>query len=283
MNKKKMITLLAVAGLVLALGATAQAFTDNFDTPHNYLTNGLGAYDGLLDGDGTVTTNSLNASLDRPGALYIQNDAPTGGWSGDSTGELLYKEWTGDFVATVEVTDFAGNLLERVFHNSGGILARDPDGGLGTQNWVSMNYFPTWVGFIAWNNTDSARTEHGQVAMHWAGDDTFAIAEANPWIQLERVGDDFHFRISADGVTFYALTDPAYAGVPDGTQPALVINRPDLPATLQIGLVQDGTNGIALDQINGYIAFDNFSITPEPATMLLLGLGGLVLRRRKRA
>ena len=43
-----------VAGLVLALAAPgtvgAAVFSDNFDTPHNYLTDGLGAYDGLLNG-----------------------------------------------------------------------------------------------------------------------------------------------------------------------------------------------------------------------------------------
>lgn len=283
---KKFVLCFVALVFALAPAAQAESFTDNFDTPHNYLTDGLGAYDGLLDGDGTVTTNSLDASTNRAGELYIQNDAPTGGWSGDSTGQLLYKEFTGDFVATVKVTDFAGTLDERVFHNSCGILARDPAGGTGTQNWVSMNYFPTWVSFIAWNNIDSARTEHGQVAQHWAGDDTFAIAEANPWIQLERVGDDFHFRISADGVTFHALTDPAYDGIPDGTQLPLVLNRPDLPATLQIGLVQDGTNGIAEDQMNGYAAFDNFSIAPvpEPSTLALLlaGLIGLAVYARRR-
>jgi hypothetical protein len=33
--------------------------------------------------------------------------------------------------------------------------------------------------------------------------------------------------------------------------------------------------------IAGALYFDNVSVTPEPATMILLGLGGLLLRRRK--
>ena len=283
---KKRIALLSVAGLVLALASASPAanFYDNFDTPHNYLTDGLGAYDGLLNGGGTVTIDAMDASTSNAGELYIKTDGSA--WSNDAaTGDLLYVEWTGDFVATVKVTDFAGTADDPVFHNSAGILARDPASGPGgNENWVSMNYFPTWTAFIAWNQTNSTRTEHGQVGQRWGTDDTYAMAEANPWIQLERVGDNFHFRISADGVTFYPLTDPGYDGVPDGTQTALVINRPDLPETLQIGLNQDGTDGIDPDAMNGYAAFDDFSIVsvPEPATMSLLAIGGLALIRRRR-
>jgi hypothetical protein len=35
------------------------------------------------------------------------------------------------------------------------------------------------------------------------------------------------------------------------------------------------------DGVAGSIQFDNASVVPEPTTMALLGLGGLLLRRRK--
>jgi hypothetical protein len=270
---KKTVMIVSVAALLVALAPAAQAavFTDNFDTPHNYLTGGLGAYDGLLNG-GTI--EAMDADTDHAGELYIQTDGAN--WSGANTGDLLYVEWTGDFVATVKVTDFAGTVGTPVYNNSAGILVRDPASG--PENWLSVNYFPTWTGFIAWNNVNDVRVgQLGQVG-RIADVDTYAIAEAHPWIQLERVGENFYPRISADGVNFIALTDPAYDGIPDGNQNPLDINRPYLPATLQLGLYQDKT------ATGGYAAFDVFSVVPEPATMSLLAIGGLALiRRRKRA
>lgn len=240
---------------ILAVTASAQAagFSDNFDTPFNYLTDGSGAYTGIL-GD----VNALDASISREGALYMET---TGASWDPGPGPMLYVEVTGDFVATVKVVDFAGTLAERVFSNDCGIAARDPNGAEGAENWVSMNYFPTWTGFVARNTTNSARAELGQVAGTWTGADTFAIVAQYPYIQLERKGADFYFRISSDGVNFLPLTDPAYLGVYDGTQTPLVVNRPDLPATLQVGLIN-----ATYDVTTGYAAFDDFSIVTPPVS-----------------
>jgi hypothetical protein len=235
---------------VLALVASAQAtvlFSDNFDTAAVYSPNDLGAYDGMIG-----TFDVVDANTSRPGALFMQ----TTGQSWDpGPGPLLYVDITGDFTATVKVVDFAGTLAEPVFHNDSGILARDPAGTEGTENWVSMNYFPTWTGFVARNTVNSARAELGQTTGTWVGDDTFAICAEYPYIQLERKGADFYFRISKDGKDFIPLTDPGYQGIYDGTQTPLVINRPDLPATLQVGLMN-----ATYDVTTGYVAYDDFQI-----------------------
>jgi hypothetical protein len=189
-----------------------------------------------------------------PGALYLESanavwDVP---WS--PLGPFLYRQVCGDFVATVKVTDFVGTAAAPLFHNDGGILARDPNGA--AVNWVSMNYFPTWTAFIARSATNGERAELGQPAGSWTGVDTFALAAKYPYLQLERKGSDFYFRISSDGVNFLPLTKEAYKGIYDGTQTPLVVSRPDMPATLEVGLFQATYTGDT-----GYISFDDFSIT----------------------
>jgi hypothetical protein len=224
------------------------SFSDDFSTEVDYITEGPGAYSGILDG----TIQALNASISRPGALYMSTANAV--WD-PGPGPLLYVTISGDFVATVKVVDFAGTLAAPVFHNDSGIMARDPASDGGTENWVSVNYFPTWTAFVARTTLGGARTELGQTTGTWLGSDTFAIAAQYPYIQLERKGNDFYFRVSADGVTFLPLTDPAHLGIYNGTQTPLVVSRPDLPGTLQVGLF----NATYSDQV-GYVAFDDFKV-----------------------
>jgi hypothetical protein len=145
-------------------------------------------------------------------------------------------------------------------HNAAGILARDPASDGGAENWVSISYFPTWTAFVAWDTVQGFRIERGEVASRWTGADTYALAEQYPYIQLERVGQDFYFRISADGVDFIPLTDPGYQGIYDGSQVPLVVSRPDLPEALQVGL-HHATSSPAI----GYVAFDEFRIARRAA------------------
>jgi hypothetical protein len=225
-------------------------FSDDFETPVDYVVDDLGAYAGILDAANIL---ALNASISRPGALFMQT--ANGVWD-PGPGPMLYVNVSGDFVATVKVTDFAGTLAAPVFHNDSGILARDPASDGGVENWVSMNYFPTWTAFIARNTTNGVRAELGATTGTWTGADTFALVAQYPYIQLERKGNDFSFRISSDGVNFLPLTDPGFLGIYDGTQTPLVVSRPDLPIKLQVGLMSATYTADA-----GYVAFDDFKIT----------------------
>jgi hypothetical protein len=246
--------------LVLAAGAPARAaeFRDDFDTAHNYVTDGLGAYAGLLNG----TVQVLDANTTSPGALYMQTAGAS--WE-PGPGPLLYVEVTGDFVATVKVVDFAGTIEAPMLHNDAGIMARDPNNAAG-ENWVSVNFFPTWTAFIARTTVSGARAELGQTVGRWTGADTYALAAQYPYLQLERKGADFFFRISADGVDFVPLTDPAYQGIYDGNQAPLVVTRSDLPETLQIGLFNATYTADA-----GYVAIDDFSVvTPAGPSLKVI-------------
>ncbi len=238
----------------------ADDFVDNFDTAGVYSPDHLGVYDGIIG-----SFDVLDANTSRPGALFMQT---TGAAWDPGPGPMLYVNVTGDFVATVKVVDFAGVAGAKVEHNDSGIVARDPAGKEGAENWVAMNYFPTWTGFVARTTVNSARTELGQPTGDWTGANTFALAAQYPYIQLERKGADFFFRVSQDGVNFIPLANPAFAGIYDPNNAnlaPLVVNRPDLPATLQVGLMSATYN-----VTTGYVAYEDFRIV-LPRTEIAVG------------
>jgi hypothetical protein len=172
-----------------------------------------------------------------------------------NTGPFLYKNVEGNFDAKVQVVD-----SDNFWHNLGGLMARNANpNAIGAQeNWVYLTYFPVWgVGNHSRNTTNGASIESGINGY-----------PCDPYLEIKRVGNTFYFLTSADGTT--------YASLP-GLEAGIV--RADLPTTLQVGIFASNYTG---DWI-GSTDFDNFSIVvPEPATIALLGLGGLALIRRKR-
>jgi hypothetical protein len=124
-----------------------------------------------------------------------------------------------------------------VYHNDGGLAARVPnpaDAGDG-EDWVSIDYFPIWnCGNFVRSANDNSRTENGNNGLAFGLD---------PWLQLERVGNTFHFRTSVDGSSWTEMD-------------ASPITRDDMDGlALQVGI-----RHATFSEDPGYIAFDNFSI-----------------------
>lgn len=227
--------LLGLAGL-----AQAEVFSDNFDSARDYLvegTEGTG-WDGFIGRGANETVDSLNASKDRAGALFLKSTGARWEPAFTPEGPFLYKVVPGDFIATVHVVDFAGTSGATVLHNDSMLMARVAnidDAGSG-EDFVSVHYFPTWApGNLRRSIDDGVEDEAAGTG------DGFNCAK---YIQLERVGNTFYFRRSFDGVTWTQV-------------PSSPVTRDDLDGLpLQVGLAQCTYN-----TTTGYVAFDDFTIS----------------------
>ncbi len=250
----KRLFYLAGVLLILAVSTTVQAevFTDDFETPYDYVA--VAAEDpgriaqetiwddfiGWMSGE---TVDALNASIDRPGQLYIAST--NGAWDPfDNLGPFLFKVVQGDFIATVKVTDYAGTADAAVAHNDGGLMARAylDDAGPG-EDWVTIDYFPIWTGNMIWEARDGVRNEAWSCA--YPGWDATGTRwdVVRPYLRLERIGNTFHFYISTDGENWEEMScSPKTRNDFDG-----------LP--LMVGL-RHATYSSTL----GYVAFDDFRL-----------------------
>lgn len=215
-----------------------RTFEEDFSAPYDFVTQSVEgtAFDGLA-GDINDINGVADASLSREGQLYLESTNSVWAEPWSPLGLMLYKIVAGDFVATVKVTDYAGDVDSWVYHNSGGLMVRNvenSDAGPG-EDWVSLDYFPIWsCGNFVRSANDGARTENGHNGLQW---------DLYPWLQIERTGNIFHFRVSADGVTWQEMA-------------ASPLERKDFDGLpVQIGL----HHAVFSDSV-GYIAFDEFSI-----------------------
>jgi regulation of enolase protein 1 (concanavalin A-like superfamily) len=194
-----------------------------------------------------------NTLGERNGVLRIAT--VNGAWADTgNTGAFLYKNVTGDFVSEVQVV-----ARDYWWHACAGLMARaaNPNGAGANENWVYLSHFPNWnVG------------NHIRTTVNGASTEMFIKGyPAEPFLRLTRTGSKFFFEVSADGMAWASLPG-AEAG----------LDRPDLPSELQVG-IWAATYG----DLTSTWDFENFAITiPEPATISLLGLGGLFLIRRRK-
>ncbi len=225
--------------LIVAVAAQAAVFSDNFETAKDYLADGVTGtgWDGFLGLGAGETAAAINASIARPGQLYLESVGAALNSPWTAMPPFLYKVVEGDFIATVKVTDYAGTPETPVYHNNAGLMVRAfPDGTVGPgENWVSLDYFPIWnCGNFVRSADDGIRTEHGHNGRAW---------NLNPWLQIERRGNRFHLRTSADGVTWTEMAQSP-------------LTRNDLAQIpLQVGVFQS-----AYSDNPAYAAFDEFHV-----------------------
>jgi len=227
--------------LALLVGSLAHAevFVDDFNTPRDYVGQGVEGtiWDDFIGWMAGETVDALNASVDRPGELYMASTSGTWDSPWDPLSPFLFKVVQGDFIATVRIAGYAGTAASPVYHNDGGLMARafSSDAGEG-EDWISIDYFPIWnCGNFLWQANNGVRRERNNNGLAW---------NLYPYLQLERQGNTFFFRVSADGITWIDMpgsprTHSDFDGLP-----------------MAVGLFQ-----CTYSDSVGYAAFDGFSIT----------------------
>lgn len=170
-----------------------------------------------LQGDPAQYT-LLDVATTHPGVLTIE-PTHTQGWFEDGDAPFLFKELTGDFVVETHVTALSRNDLTSPptqEYNSAGLLVRNGAATSGDEDWLMYNigYQATFVG------TEGKTTEDSQSVL------TLLPGHHAGRLRICRVGSDFHMYRWLDDETGWTL-EHSYA-------------RPDLPATLQVGLVANG-------------------------------------------
>ncbi len=227
--------------LVVSLGPAVSTFSDEFD-------DGTSLSDWSLRHVVESTSQqytTLDIDTSRAGYLTII-PTQTPGWFGGGTAPLIFKTITGNFaVETRVIADSLsnpGNPPGSNF-NSAGLMARDPAGATGPENYIMLNTgrqdnrIPTGVGSETKTTVNSSST-------------LFLDQGANSGrLILCRVGNTFYSFRFLDDDSDWTATDNFV--------------RNDLPATLQVGMV-----------VNAFAAppdlraeFDYIRLRPTPSVV----------------
>ena len=259
MMYKKMVVLTMV--MAMSSFAGAGVFTDDFDVSAGPRVNpGWISLDpAVLPADSTIPAK-IAAATGNPGAANGVAD----GWNGGSGDKFYAAPQNGvlgnEQKVTVEVDAiFAGDLTEFNFGNSGPVGIWNGDSmrlglrkdGPNPSLWVYSS-----LGADPDSNYSSAPNLLG------ISDDNWHSLK----VEYNGIGDDT-LKVWVDGTLYIDFDLATHHG-------GALNNRINLDYT-QLYMNLAGSNG----------AWDNLSITtvPEPVTMVLLGLGGLLAARRRRS
>jgi beta-lactam-binding protein with PASTA domain len=230
----------SAVSLVVSTGPGADTFSDEFDA------NSLGDWELRHQVEGTsaqYTVLDINQTI--PGSLTIVPTV-TPGWFANGDGPLIFKLLTGNFSVQTRVTADSvtspGQAPGSNF-NSAGLMARNPDGASGPENYIMLNI----------GRQDSSIA--GSV-----GSETKTTVNSSSTLFLQpgsNTGDLILCRVGNDFVSFRFL-----AGDSGWTQ-TTSFTRNDLPATLQVGMVVNAFNAPA----DLRASFDYIRLRPTPASV----------------
>ncbi len=240
MRQEKSLFLFKLCLLYFLISSTASKisateFSDSFSTARNYLTQGVtgSGWDGFVGQGTNETVNKLNASIDRAGKLYMESQGARWEPPWVPLGPFLYKNVSGDFIASVYVSESSN-----IQWNAVGILARVADlaaGGAG-EDLEAVDHFLYIGSNMVMADDDGVESE-------------VTTSPIKPYLRLRRQGNTFYHEASSDGVTWSLLN-----GSPR--------TRNDLAGlSLQVGLQHASYTATV-----GFVVYDDFVlnfVTPE--------------------
>jgi hypothetical protein len=245
--KKIIFTLSLLAALLCLTGPSygQMTWTDDFSASHDYLTAGVTGtiWDRLIINDTIVGSGApvgivdLMDTDDEAGTLTITSSSTYWG-TPNSNGILLCKVIPADKDFTAQVQIVGGDLVSwngAIDYICPGLLVRNPDKNASDfvdiwafdrDNWTAVTLFESW--------DDDNETEV-------ATGDAVSVGE-NPWIMLERFGNDFTVYFGPDGESWTPVAD--------------AVSREDLAGMqLEVGIAFASQN-----ENSGSVLFDNFKL-----------------------
>lgn len=240
----KLKTLTAAICLCLVSAAHAGTFTDNFNTSHDYMANGVvdTPWIGMTSGQLTPgTVAAWNANVTAPGTLTITNT--DGEWRNTGDGPFLWTlvKGSGDFTNTVHVSD-----MSQANYNMSGLIVRDPSKV--SQNYVMLAMFAEFnVALIYRDTVDDSDSDIAYTPAYHVENNKATWAN---WLRITREAGVISLSASTNNLDW----EPVY------TSP-----RTDLTNDLQVGIMN---STYSANQC--WAQFQNFSVegpgVPNPTT-----------------